>query len=212
MRLSCRRAGALAIGVLLGLSAAAAADSLYFSRTFPGSVPPYFEVTIDGDGSAVYKEAPDDEFPIEFQLAPEERERVFGLVDQIDFSEPFEKSKRKVAFTGDKVLRYEGEGGGEVRFAYTEHEAAADLTTFFVYVAETERHLIALERALQFDRLGVNKALLQFQASYDKDRVIAPKQFLPLLREIVAQDKVVHLARSRASALIERIEGTVRSE
>ena len=189
-----------------------AADSIYFSRTFPGSAPPYFEVTVDASGKAVYKEAPDDEFPVEFQLEPEEIERVFGLVERIDLEQSFPKPKRKVAFTGDKVLRVAGEGGGEATFTYTEDQAATELTSWFIYVAESERHLIALERALQFDRLGVNKTLLQFQVSYDKDRVVAPKQFVPILKKIASDEKIVHMARARASGLIERIEGLVKSE
>lgn len=185
-----------------------AEESLYFSRNFPGSVPAYFEVTVDRSGKAVYREAPDDEFPVEFALEEAETKRLFELAAQLDFSKPL-NAKRKVAFTGDKVFRRRGADGSveEAQYIYTEDETATELTTWFLKVADTERQFIELERVLQFDRLGVNDALLNLHQLFDRDRVVGQRQFLPLLEKIVAQKRIVHVARARASALIERIHG-----
>ena len=97
-------------------------------------------------------------------------------------------------------------GEGEAKFSYTEDATASELVLWFLRVSETERYYIALERAVQFDRLGVNDALLSLHSAYDKGRIIAPEQFLPLLEKVVAQQKIMHVARSRASALIESIQ------
>ncbi len=187
---------------------AAAEEKLFFSRDFPGSVPAYFDVTLTRGGAAVYREAVDDEFPVEFQVEDETVEKVFALFAALDLSQPI-ASQRKVAFTGDKVLRYESPAGetAETTYVYTEIETAAELTSWFLKATETERHFIELERVLRFDRLGVNDALLSLQKSFNRDRVIAPKQFVALLEKIVRQKRIVHLARARASALIERING-----
>jgi hypothetical protein len=166
---------------------------------------------VDDQGKGVYREAPDEEDPLTFQLSGEDRDWLFAKAAELDRFNRNVASKRKVAFTGDKILRFEsgGETEGEAKFVYTEDAVAAELTTWFLRVSETERHYIAVERAVQFDRLGVNDALLSLHSAYDKGRIVAPAQFLPLLEQVVAQQKIMHQARARASALIERITGTV---
>ncbi len=200
------RCALLALAAALALPAA---DAIFFSRDFPGSGPPYFDVTVERTGKAVYREALDDEFPVEFEVQGAELERVFELAESLDRFRTEIASSRKTAFTGNKIFRYAADGGEttEAKFVYTENATANELLGWFNKVGETERHIIELERVVQFDRLGVNKALLQFQISYDKGRVVAPEQFLPILTKITEQQKIIHLARARAASLIERITG-----
>ena len=89
---------------------------LFFSRTFPGSAPPYMEVRVAATGDAEYREAPDEELPLKFKLADEETAAVFALAEKLDyFRHPLE-SPAKVAFMGTKLLRYEsGDGQSEVK-------------------------------------------------------------------------------------------------
>ena len=199
--------------MILAVSAfpAAAAEAIFFSRDVPGSSPAYFEVEVDSEGQAVYREAPGEEDPLTFSLAAEDRDWLFAQAAKLDHFNRKLASKRKVAFTGNKVLRFlsDGETKGEAEFVYTEDKTAAEVLSWFLKVSETENHYIDIERALQFDRLGVNDALLNLHTAYDKGRIIAPEQFLPLLEKVVAQQKIMHVARARASALIERINGLV---
>ena len=184
-------------------------DKLFFSRDFPGSVPEYFDVTVHTDGKVIYRESTDDELPIEFQAPQEDISRLFEISEQLGyFDQPFEEPKRKTAFTGNKLLRYSKAAGtsDEVEFVFVTDEAVQELVDWFLRVADTEWHRINIERAIQFDRLGVNKALLQFHAAFDRGRIVAPSQFLPLLQNISNDMKVVHLARSRAAGLAEQIE------
>lgn len=170
-------------------------------------MPAYFEITLARSGKAVYKELPDDEYPVEFEVPGEEAAAVFALAESIErFRMPL-NTERKVAFTGDKILRFESARGekSEARFVYTEIPEAQKLLEWFEKAGESERHLIELERVARFDHLGVNKRLLQFQISLEKDRIIAPSQFLPILEKIVADKKIVQLARSRAAGLADRI-------
>ncbi|MDA1233169.1 MAG: hypothetical protein O3A53_00045 [Acidobacteria bacterium] len=191
-------------------------DKLFFSRDFPGSVPEYFDVTVDTNGKVIYRESLDDELPIEFQAPEPEVSRMFEISEQLGY---FEKSflppKEKTAFTGNKILRYTKANGSsdEVEFVFQDDAAVLELVCWFLRVGNTEWHRINIERAVQFDRLGVNKAILQFNSAFDRGRIVAPRQFLPLLENISKDMKIMHLARSRAAGLAEQIEaGAVSGE
>lgn len=202
-----RRSLVLMVGAMLAATVPAFGqdgETLFFSREFPGSGPPYFEVELTPEGKAIYREEPDDEAPWTFVLREREATVIFGLVKKLDGLRRPIRSDRKVAFTGDKVFRY-GDGV-EVKYAYTEDADARELESWFLRMAESATHLFALERTVQFDRLGVNKTLLYFQTSFDKKRIVASHEFLPILRKIADGKQFVHIAQARAAALVERIE------
>ena len=197
----------LAGGWITGLQAADG-DKLFFSRDFPGSVPEYFNVTVHPDGKVEYRESQDED-PLEFQGPEQDISRLFEISEKLEyFEEAFPRPKRETAFTGDKILRYIKADGdtNEAAFVATNDELVQELISWFLRVADTEWHRINIERAIQFDRLGVNKAILQFHAAFDRGRIVAPEQFLPLLQDISNDMKIVHLARSRAAGLVEQIE------
>ena len=208
--LSAGRIVVLLLGAsLLSLAATAhAQETLFFSRGFPGSIPPYFEVELTSDGNAIYREEPDEEEPWTFTLRPREAKVIFQLVKQLDGLKRPIKNDRKVAFTGDKIFRYDSGNGqiAEVAYVYTEEPDAKALESWFLRMAESAQHLFDLERVVRFDRLGVNKALLYFQTSFDKNRIVASHHFLPVLRKVAGDQRFVHIAQARAAALIERIE------
>ena len=194
----------LAFGLVIQLQAQ---DSIFFSRSFPGSVPPYFEAKVADDGAVEYREEPGED-PVAVQLSEAEVERLFGVAEGLGkLNLPMEKKKRRVASTGKKVLRFESAGITivESEFDYTDDEGYREVVDFFVHLAGSEQHLFELERTYQFDRLGVNNALLSFHSSYDSGRVISAHQFLPILKKIQAQEKIIHMARSRAASLVEAI-------
>ena len=209
--LSARRIVALLRGacILLAIAAAAhAQETLFFSRDFPGSIPPYFKVELTSDGNAIYREEPDEEEPWTFTLRPWEAKVIFQLVNKLDGLKRPIKNDRKVAFTGDKIFRYVSGNGQSVEaaYVYTEEADAKALESWFLRMAQSAQHLFELERVVRFDRLGVNKALLYFQTSFDKNRIVASHQFLPVLRKVAGDQRFVHIAQARAAALIERIE------
>ena len=201
-----RTAGIGLLLVLLALAGPAYAQTnerLFFSRDFPGSTPAYFEVELTPEGKAIYREEPDDEEPWIFTLREHETRLIFQLVNKLDGLRRPIRSDRKVAFTGDKILRY---GAVEVKYVYTEDADAKALEGWFLRMAESATHLFTLERTVQFDRLGVNKMLLYFQTSFDKNRIVASHEFLPILRKVASGKRFVHIAQARAAALVERIE------
>jgi hypothetical protein len=184
---------------------AGAQPKLSYSKSFPGSVPPYVEITVDKSGAALYKEDPKDDDPLKFQLAAD-TSQMFALADKLDhFTRPLE-SGLKVANMGQKTFRYEGDGKtGETKFNYSEDMDARALTEWFERIAETERSLIELERSVKFDKLGAQNAILRIEILRDQKRLVAPDQFLPMLDRVVKNESFLHIARDRAAGLAEWI-------
>ncbi len=197
-------------GGILFLTAAAlvAADPprITYTKSFPGSTPAYIAITVDKEGHGVYKEAEDDDSPMDFQLAPAETEAVFDLAAKLDhFSKPLE-SPIKVAFMGDKTFRWEsGAEKREVKFNYSGSAEAQMLWDWFERMAETEQRFAVLDNATHFDKLGVNQALLELETAFDKKRLVALAQFLPLLDRVAGSERYMHMARERAAALADAI-------
>ncbi len=190
---------------VLAASAVFGQDAIHFERDFPGAVPSQFAVRLAADGSARYSE--EGEEPLEFSVGAAESGRLFAWAEDLGrFAKPL-ASKRRVASTGKKRLRYESEGTvvGEAVFDYSDVRTARELVSWFVRLAETQQHIRSLERALRFDRLGVNDALVSAEGAFDGNRLAAPTLLVPILEQISTHGRLVHLARARAAGLVERI-------
>lgn len=201
---------------LLGFSLAAmlsAADgpSIFFSRFLAGGVPPYVQITVERDGRAAYRETLDDpdEKPIEFRLRRHEVDEIFELAEKVDFFRKPLESGLKVANMGEKTFRYiEGAQVHEVKFNFSQDLNARLLADWFARMIESEQHYINLERTVRFDKLGVNKVLLQLQASMERNRLVAPDQFLPFLDRVAGNDSFLNMARERAAGLASAIRAS----
>jgi hypothetical protein len=192
---------------MLSCSALCATDArLFFSKSFPGSSPAYVAISVDQSGAGDYREAADDDNPLKFQLSAADTTEMFGLADKLDrFKRPLE-SPLKVAQMGMKTFRFE-EGGKstEVKFNFSEDLDARLLTDWFERISETGQNYYALERAVKYDKLGVNQALLQFNIAMDKKRVVSPQLFLPMLDRVAKNDTYLNMARTRAANLADSI-------
>lgn len=179
---------------------------LFYSRDFPGSVPPYFQVTVQKSGDADYREAKDDELPLKFKLSPAEVNEVFGLAGKLDhFKHPLE-APVKVAFMGTKTFCWqEGDQKTEVKFNYSADPSAQALQDWFERMAESALHRIDLERAAKYDHLGVFKALLLLESALERGRLVAPDQYLPILDRVAKNENYMHTARARAAEIAEAI-------
>jgi hypothetical protein len=189
-----------------GVLGAADGPTVFYSKSFPGSIPPYAQLTLDKDGNVAYSEAPDDDLPLKFKLTEPESREVFALIAKVDyFKHPLESSL-KVAFMGMKTFRYEADGGkSEVKFNHSEDANARALADAFERMTESAQRRIDLERAAKYDRLGVVKALRLLQADIENKRVVALDQFLPILDRIAKNESYMHTARERAAAMAEAI-------
>jgi hypothetical protein len=182
--------------------AASGADgsTLFYSKSFPGSKPPYVQITLAQSGEVEYREDPKEDDPIKFRLQDSETQEIFGLVEKAgSLKRPLE-AKAKVAFMGTKTFRYENGGEkNEVQFNYTQDPAGQSLADWFERISETAQRRIDLERAAKYDKLGVVDSLLQLQISMDRKRLVAAEQFLPLLDKLANNESYMHTARARAA-------------
>jgi len=190
--------------LLLICISASAAPRLFYSKYFKGSVPEYVAITVERNGDAIYQEAKSDDNPIKLHLPDADVQELFSLAEKLDrFQRPLE-SGLKVANMGAKTFRFEdGAEKHEVEFNYSSDPMAQAMWDWFERIAESERHLIDLERAVRYDKLGTNDALLLLQITYEHKRLVAPEQFLTLLDRVAKNESFVHIARERAASLAE---------
>ena len=193
-----------ALSLLLAGLALADSPRIFYSKYFKGSSPEYVAITVERGGQVVYKEAPDDDNPIQLQLSAADTGEIFDLAEKLDrFQRPLE-SGLKVAHMGIKTFRFEdGKTRNEVKFNYSEEPGARALADWFERIAETEQHFINLDRTARYEKLGVNQVLLQLQITYEHKRLVAPEQFLPLLDRVSKNESYLHIARERAASLAE---------
>lgn len=195
------------VALLVALAATlSAAPGLFYSKYFKGSTPEYVAIMVARDGSVTYQEAKDDDNPIKIRLDPASVDEMFDLAGKLDhFQHPIE-SGLKIANLGQKTFRYEdGADRHEVQFNFSEDMNAQMLLDRFERITETEQHFENLDRTAHFDKLGVNDVLLQMQATIDRNRLVDPEQFLPLLDRVAKNESYLHISRERAAAIAEGI-------
>ena len=183
----------------------AAQEKITFTKSFPGSVPPYCFVQVSKDGALTYKESETDENPVLATMLQTNVDALFDMAAKLDhFKGPLE-SGLKVANTGKKTFRYEDANGTrtEAVFNYSTDVTAQQLLDKFEQIAESERAYLNLDRAVHFDKLGVNDALAEIESLWLRKELAAPDQFVPLLTRIATHESFMHLVRDRAARLKE---------
>lgn len=203
---------ALALLLLCVPSCFAAAPRLIYIKSFPGSTPDYVWIGVDKTGVLEYKESQkEDEQPVKAQLPDTDVAGLFSLAQKLEyFKNPLE-SGLKVANTGKKTFRFEPETGTptEAVFNYSLDVSAQQLLERFEQIAATERGYLDLDRAVHFDKLGVNDALAEIESLWLRKELAAPLQFVPLLERVSSRPAFMHIARERAARLKDEFTGTV---
>src|SRR5437763_10415753 len=144
--------------ILLSASCLMAAPRLTFTKVFAGSTPEYVWLSVDRTGALQYKESPkEDEQPVKAQLPEADVASLFALAEKMGYFKSPLESGLKVANTGKKTFRYEGDSGPatEVSFNYSNDPNAQQLLERFEQVAATERAWADLDRTVHFEKLGV---------------------------------------------------------
>ena len=202
----------LLAALLLAASLASAAGParIRFVKDFPKSEPAYVAIWVDRSGKGEWTDSPDGARPLAVQLEPAETEAIFGLAEKLDyFARPLEAGA-KVAFTGAKTFRYEGEPANhEVKFNYTTDPDGRALTMWFEKISETMQRMAGLESAAKFDKLGVDREILLLQAALEGKRLAGARQLLPLLDRVAANQTIMNRARERASSMAEAIRAAM---
>lgn len=200
------RLGVVLTAVLAAAGWAQETPRITFNKSFPGSVPAFYTITVERSGAATYNESEDPDNAERLQVEANLVTEMFDLADRMEhFDKPLE-SGLKVANMGTKTLRWEAGGKhSEVKFNYSTSEDAKVLSDRFERVAESMRTLLELRRAIRHDRLGVNAAVLKIQGLWDAKRLVATAQFLPVLDQVAKDEVYIHMARERAARIVDAI-------
>jgi hypothetical protein len=186
------------------------AAKLTFRRIFKESTPEFIEIVVSQDtDKATYEIRQIDEDPEKspFEVGAELRAKMFELAAQMNhFQNQDLDVHRKIANLGEKTFRWEqGSEAHEVKFNYTLNTAAAQLLQIFEGLARQQELVELLARRMKYDRLGINDALLQFEADLNRNMLPEPQRALPTLDQISGNPQFVEIARQRARTLAERI-------
>jgi hypothetical protein len=206
--------GALLFAMLFGLATEAAPGSatITYRRVFKGSTPEFIEIKISDQGKATYdiRQLDDDKDPEPFEVGSAVQHKVFELAGDLKhFAIPSLDIQKKIANLGEKTFRYEsGAEVHETSFNYTLNSSATLLMQIFEGLARQQQDLVLLQRNAKYDRLGVNDALMQFEADMDHRTLPEPERFLAILDQIAADSHFIDIARSRARALAQRIRSS----
>jgi len=197
---------ALLVTAVLGIAGAEDVPRITFSKSFPGSQPAFFLITVERTGAASYNESQDPDNAEKLQIEPGLAGEMFQMAERLDhFSKPLE-SGMKVANMGMKTLRWEGGGESrESKFNYSTNEDAKLLADRFEEIAVCAQTLLDLRRSIRHDRLGVNAAVLKIQSLWNDKRLVATADFLPVLDRVASDEVYIHMARERAAQIADAI-------
>jgi hypothetical protein len=209
-RLLCLFAGAWLL--LPAARANPAGTTITYRRVFKSSTPEFIEIKIGDQSKCTFdiRQLDEDADPQAFEVGPEVQKKIFDLSSDLShFANQNLDIQKKIANLGQKTFRYEsGAEVHETSFNYTMNASATQLMQIFEGLAKQQEDLTLLQRRAQFDRLGVNDALMQFENDMDHRLLPEPERLLPVLDQISADSHFVEIARSRARALAERIRNS----
>ncbi len=182
---------------------------IIFSKSFPGSSPEYFRITLEPDGKASYATAPDDDKEARFKVSEDLSRQVFDLAKTLNYFRGLSlETNRKIAFMGKKTVVYEnGAERGEAVFNYTENPDAQALAGIFEKISNTQQHLISLEHLMRFDKLGLMKQLLILESAINKNDLAEPRLLVPVLEQISGNKALMGIAQQRARIILAKIQG-----
>jgi hypothetical protein len=196
------------LALLASSIVAFAADGprVIYAKSFPGSDPAYMLISVQKDGAASYNESTDPDNAETFKLEPATVGAIFDYARKLGNFKGTLESGLKVANMGAKTLRWEdGAETSEAKFNYSQDENVAKLVDLFEAISESERLFGQLKRAIRFDKLGVNDAVLRVNILYNQKRLMGIPQYLPLLERIAKDESFLHMARERAAALADGV-------
>jgi hypothetical protein len=199
-----------AAGVSTG-TALAAGDTatVTFRKVFKQSFPEFVEIKVSENGQATYdiRQLDEQANPQPFAVSRPLLEKIFQLAAQLHhFDGPSLDIHRKIANLGEKTFRYEkGSEVHETTFNYTLDTSAGQLLDLFEGLGREQIDLTNLERAMRYDRLGVNDAVVRLETDYNNKLIPEPDRLLASLDQLAADEKYLDIARQKARTLAGRI-------
>ena len=193
---------------------AAGGATITFRKVFKLSSPEFVEIKVNESGTGTYdiRQLDEEPSPQPFELNASVVQRILSLAGKLrNFKGIDLEMHRRIANLGEKTFRYDrGAETHSVTFNFTLDDSARQLLDIFEGLARQQAGLSDLQRAMRYDRLGVNDVLRQIEADYDRNLLPDPDRLLPSLDRIAADEHFIDIARQRARALAVRIRSSSR--
>jgi hypothetical protein len=109
---------------------------------------------------------------------------------------------------GKKTFIYEDDSRrAEVSYNFTTNKAAEELRQLLENLARSRVLIAELQHRLVFDRLGLMESVRKLERQFNDGRLAEVEQFIPVLEKVVADSRLMELARTRARSLLRRFRG-----
>lgn len=214
---SCRHLGlAFLIGsFLLPAQAQQSAATVTFTCDFPGSEPSHYSISVSVDGHSSYvsdgkltaesESAPDDPWRLEFMVSQSGRARVFDLAQRAHYFEgKIDSGKRKLAFTGTKILTYkDAQKSTQATYNYSPEPSVQELTTFFQSLSTTLEFGRRLDFYLRYQKLALDEELKRMEEMSSSGGLQEISSVASVLQKITDDPSVIKVVRARAQRLLQ---------
>jgi len=204
----------LAAATMLPVRADAATGgaTISFRKVFKMSSPEFVEIKVSESGAATcdLRQLDEESSPQPLEIGAPVVQRIFSLAGKLhNFNGLDLEMHRRIANLGEKTFRYErGAETHSVTFNFTLDDSARQLLDIFEGLARQQTDLSDLQRAMRYDRLGVNDAVRQIDADYTRNLLPDPDRLLPALDQVAVDQHFIDIARDRARGLATRIRAS----
>jgi hypothetical protein len=189
-----------------------------FSLELPGSVPPYYSISVESTGKAAYRSSPvpgdmeGDPYITKFVISPSTAARIFALAKKVhNFKGDYEYHKGRVANTGIKTLYYTDEKtNNSTTYNYSSNPAIQDLTHLFQGISTTMEFGRRLEYYYDHQKLGLDDVLKHMDEMGQEGELEELQAVASILGKIANDPEVMHIDQQHAQHLLQMGAGTPR--
>jgi hypothetical protein len=213
-------------------ASSAAIPTIRFTFDFPQSSPEHYSLVVDSAGHATYvsgakkgsaatdadsgststSSATSDElFQYDFQVSEATRARIFDLAARARYFEgDLNYTKHAIASTGNKTLAYkDGQRSTSASYNYTSNQPVQQLTALFQNISATLEFGHRLEYLHHYQKLALEEEMKRMEDMARENSLAEIQAVAPILKQIVADQSVINVARARAERLLAQA-GTAR--
>ena len=185
--------------------------TITYRKIFKSSYPEFVEIKVNDSGSGTFdiRQLNEESNPRTLQIDAPIVQTIFDLAGKLHNFDGLDlEMHRRIANLGEKTFDYQrGSEAHHVTFNYTLNRDAAQLLEIFEGIVRQQSDLADLDRTTRYDPLGVNDVILQIEKDFNANLLPEPRQFLPLLDRVAADQHFIDIARDRARKLASRIRG-----
>ena len=182
-----------------------------FSLELPGSVPPYYSISVAGTGKAAYRASSvpgnmeGEPYMLKFVISQPARTRIFELAKKLHyFKGDFAYHKGRLANTGIKTLYYTDEKtNNSTTYNYSANPAIQELTRLFQSISTTLEFGRRLQYYYDHQKLGLDDELKRMDQMAQDGELDELQAVAPILQKIASDPQVMHIDQAHARHLLQ---------